>query len=856
MNRWHLVLGGAIAGALLVSTSPQEVNAEDGEPQGRGSKQEATSPIPRRKELPHSAKTVREWLAQVREAEVQNSVRVLDVRVTPTGNELEITLETENGKPLLIDATQFRTEGNSLVADIPNAVLALPDGQEFSTDNPTEGITSVRVTQINPSNIRVTVTGNNALPTQEVTLRTGDLVYSLKPEGDAPDEEIVVTGERQRGYFVPDATTGSRTDTPIRDLPFSVQVVPLELLQDRQVQRVNEALRTIAGVTPGQSSQSAFEEYTIRGFSSGFSGGNILRNGLRDATNTSGIALPNIEQIEVLKGPAGALFSQGSPGGTVNIITKKPLANARYSLEGLIGNFDTYRGSLDFTGPLNDAKTLLYRLTAGAYSSGTFIDFFDRRNYAIAPVLTWQIGEATKLTFEGEYTISQQPNDRGLPAKGTVLPNVNGTLPRNRFIGEPDDQLDKNDRYALRLGYTLEHQFSPDLKLRNTFRATRLRTPQNSLFPQALLDDERTLERELVVADDQFQDNYTLDTNIVGTFKTGTIAHKVLFGVDLNRNIYGGRGIQFALSPIDLFNPVYNQSEKTLIAEFPSEPITSDLLGIYLQDQIDLLPNLKLLLGGRFDIVSQKIDFADGSESFQQDEAFSPRIGLVYQPTDWLSFYASYSRSFLQNVGSTFERTLFKPERGTQYEVGVKADWLNRKLSTTLAFYQITRSNVLTSDPANPNFSIQTGEQRSRGIELDIAGEILPGWKIAGGYAYTNARITADTTFEVGNRLNNVPEHAFSLWTTYEVQTGSLKGIGGGLGLFYVGQREGDLGNTFQIPGYVRTDLSLFYRRDNLRIGLNIENLLDARYFEASESDLRVFYGAPFTVKGTISYSF
>lgn len=856
MNKWHLVLGGAIAGALLGSTSPQEVNAEDGEPQRHSNKQEATSPIPRRKELPHSAKTVKEWLAQIREVEVQAPVRVIEVKVAPTDGELEITLETENGRPVPIDATQFRTEGNSLVADIPNAVLALPDGQEFSTDNPAEGITSVRVTQINPSNIRITVTGNNALPTQDVTLRTGDLVYSLKPEGDAPDEEIVVTGEGQRGYFVPDATTGSRTDTPIRDLPFSVQVVPLELLQDRQVQRVNEALRTVAGVTPGQSSQSAFEEYTIRGFSGGFSGGNILRNGLRDATNISGIALPNIEQIEVLKGPAGALFSQGSPGGTVNIITKKPLANARYSLEGLIGNFDTYRGSLDFTGPLNDAKTLLYRLTAGAYSSGTFIDFFDRRNYAIAPVLTWQIGNATKLTFEGEYTISQQPNDRGLPAKGTVLPNVNGTLPRNRFIGEPDDQLDKNDRYALRLGYTLEHQFSPDLKLRNTFRATRLRTPQNSLFPEALLDDERTLERGLFVADDQFQDNYTLDTNIVGTFKTGTIAHKVLFGVDLNRDIYGGRAIQFALSPIDLFNPVYNQSEKTLIAEFPSEPITSDLLGIYLQDQIDLLPDLKLLLGGRFDIVSQKIDRADGSKSFQQDEAFSPRIGLVYQPTDWLSFYASYSRSFLQNVGSTFERTLFKPERGTQYEVGVKADWLNRKLSTTLAFYQITRSNVLTSDPANPNFSIQTGEQRSRGIELDIAGEILPGWKIAGGYAYTNARITADTSFEVGNRLNNAPEHAFSLWTTYEVQTGSLKGIGGGLGLFYVGQREGDLGNTFQIPGYIRTDLSLFYRRENLRIGLNIENLFNARYFEASESDLRVFYGAPFTVKGTISYSF
>jgi iron complex outermembrane receptor protein len=443
-----------------------------------------------------------------------------------------------------------------------------------------------------------------------------------------------------------------------------------------------------------------------------------------------------------------------------------------------------------------------------------------------------------------------------LPAKGTVLPNINGNLPRNRFIGEPDDRLDKNDRYALRLGYTLEHQFSPNLKLQNSFRVTRLRIPQNSLFPTALLDDERTLERGLIVADDQFQDSYASNTNIVGMFKTGSIAHKVLFGVDLSRDVFGAIQTEFALSPIDLFNPVYGQSEKIPIAEFPNEPFTSSSLGIYLQDQIDLLPNLKLLLGGRFDIVSQKIDFADGSKSFQQDEAFSPRIGLVYQPTDWLSFYASHSRSFSQNVGSTFDRTLFEPERRGQYEVGVKADWLDRKLSTTLAFYQITRSNVLTSDPANPNFSIQTGEQRSRGIEFDIAGEILPGWKIAGGYAYTDARITEDTTFAVGNRLNNAPRHAFSLWTTYEVQTGSLKGLGGGLGLFYVGQREGDLGNTFQIPSYVRTDLSLFYRRENFRIGLNIENLFDVRYFEASESDLRVFYGAPLTVKGTISYSF
>ncbi|MBD2078965.1 TonB-dependent siderophore receptor [Leptolyngbya sp. FACHB-17] len=795
------------------------------------------------------ATSMTEWIAQIEAA----IVRITAVRLERTGTGLEIILETAAGKPLQIDTTQFRTESNSLIADIPNAILALPDAPTFRAENPTEEIAAVQVVQQGENRIRIRVVGNSALPKQDVTLRTGNSVYSLNPEAEELDEEVVVTGEQQRGYRVPNATTGSRTDTPIRDLPFSVQVVPQELLRDRQVQSVNEALQTVAGVTPDNPSYSAFEGFTIRGFT----GRNIIRNGLRDDTNiTNRVAVPNIEQIEVLKGPAGALFSQGGPGGTVNIVTKKPLSFPRYTIEGTIGNFDTYGGFLDFTGPLNDSKTVLYRFIAGASTTGTFINFFDRRNFVIAPSLSWQISPATKLTFEGEYTISEQPNARGLPAKGTVLPNINGRLPRNRFIGEPGDELDQNDRYSLRLGYTLEHQLSADWQLRNAFRATFQQVPQNSLFPSALLDDERTLERGLFSTKDQSQDNYILDTNVVGTFRTGSVTHKLLFGFDLNRDVYGASNQQFALAPIDIFNPVYRRPRGELLGEFPREPITTDSLGIYLQDQIDLLPNLKLLLGGRFDIVSQKIESVDGSESSQQDEAFSPRVGLVYQPTDSLSLYASYSRSFLQSVGTALDNALFKPERGTQYEVGIKADWLDRRLSTTLALYQITRSNVLTADPADPNFSIQTGEQRSRGVELDITGEIVPGWKVAAGYAYTDARITADNTFSVGNRINNVPEHALSLWTTYEIQTGSLKGLGFGLGIFYVGQRQGDLDNSFEVPSYTRTDAALFYRRDNYRIGLNIENLFDVSYFEIAESPLRVYYGAPFTVRGTISWTF
>ncbi|MGI0484072.1 TonB-dependent siderophore receptor [Pantanalinema rosaneae CENA516] len=796
------------------------------------------------------ATSVKEWIAQI-EAE---TIKVTGVRIEQTATGLDIILTTADNTRLPIDTTKFRTAGDRFIADIPNVVLALPATEEFSAENPTDDIASVQVVQQDASTIQVIVSGMNALPQSEVTLRAGEFAYSLNPEPeDDLEEEIFATGEAPGGYRVPNTSTGSRTDTPIRDLPFSVQVVPQDLLQDRQVESVNEALRTVAGVTPDNPSSSAFEGVTIRGFT----GRNIIRNGLRDDTNiTTRIAVPNIEQIEVLKGPAGALFSQGGPGGTVNIVTKKPLAEPRYTIEGTIGNFDTYDGFIDLTGPLNSSKTLLYRFIAGASTTGTFIDFFDRRNYLIAPTLAWQISPNTRLTFEGEYTIGQQPNARGLPAQGTVLSNVNGRLPRNRFIGEPDDGLDKNDRYALRLGYTLEHNFSSNWQLRNAFRATLSRTPQNSLFPSALLDDERTLERGLFSTKDQSQDNYMLDTSVVGTFKTGSVGHKLLFGIDLNRDVYAASSREFVLDPIDLFDPQYRRSNKLFVAEYPREPYITNSLGIYLQDQIDFSPNWKLLLGGRFDIVNQKIDFDDGSESSQQDEVFSPRVGLVYQPTDFLSLYASYSRSFLQNLGTAFDNRLFKPERGTQYEVGLKADWLDRRLSTTLAFYQITRSNVLTADPANPNFSVQTGEQRSRGIELDIAGEILPGWKIAAGYAYTNTKITEDNVFAVGNQINNVPESAVSLWTTYEIQTGSLRGLGFGLGIFYVGKRQGDLDNSFEVPSYTRTDATLFYRRDNLRIGLNVENLFDVRYFETAESSLRVYYGAPFTIRGTISWTF
>jgi iron complex outermembrane receptor protein len=808
---------------------------------------------------------------------------ITGVRVETTDQGVDIVLETSQGKQLQVSGQQ---EGNKFISEINNAQLQLADDQtEFIQEQPVKGITRIEISNKNNNTIQLIVTGESGLPTLKLFDSEEGLIFqatapesntteteqtppetpstptTTESENQTPPEqtntqendtiELLVTGD-QGIYRVPNASAGTRTDTAIRDIPQAIQVIPKQVIQEQQVERLSDALKNTAGVITTSSERNVFDSFNIRGFSNR----NIIRNGLRDDTNvTAGSGIANIEQIEVLRGPASVLFGQGGAGGTINIVTKKPLETPFYSVEGTIGSYNLFGGSVDLSGPLNEDKTLLYRLNMSALSQDTFVDFVDIQRYFIAPVLTWKIGDNTQLTFEAEYLETQQRNDRGLPLVGTLLPNPNGKIPKNRFVNEPSD--DKNNRQVWRLGYDFEHRFSSNWQIKNSFRSSFQSSQQNSGFPTNLLDDNRTLERGTFNTDDSIVEKFLLDTNVVGNFKTGNIEHKLLVGFDVSREISQGTGREFDVTPLDLFNPDYGpQNIGALSFEYPNEPFTVEALGIYLQNQVTLSDQLKLVLGGRFDVVNQEYDSVDDEfDSFQEDSAFSPRIGIVYQPNKLISLYANYSRSFEQVTGTAFDNRTFEPEKGTQYELGAKFDWTD-KLSSTISLYQITRSNVLTTDADNPNFSIQTGEQRSRGFEVDVVGEILPGWKIIGGYAYTDAEVTQDNDIPVGNRLNGVPEHAFSLWNTYEIQTGNLQGLGFGLGLFYVGEREGDLNNTFSLPSYLRTDAALFYRRDNFRAALNIENLFDTEYFETSENRLRLFYGSPLTVKLTLGWQF
>jgi len=786
------------------------------------------------------ATTVSEWMAQIEAAQVQ----ITNVRLETTETGLQVILETADGD-LAVPTTE--TVGNALIADIPNAVLALPEGDAFEAFGPAEGIALVAVTNEPGDTVRVAITGTDAPPVAQVSTTAQGLVLGVMAgtEVIGTDEdaiEVVVTGEQDEGYNPSRATTATRTDIPLRDIPQSIQVVPRQVIEDQQAQDIDEIVRNVSGVNLSNSAGAIAEFFNIRGF-----GGTVLRNGFRRGVSFELLDTTNIERVEVLKGPSSVLFGQLEPGGIINVITAEPLAEPSYSLEFQAGSYDFYRPSVDLSGPLNDDRSLRYRLNASYLNSGSFRDFTNIERYFVAPVLAWDLSESTRILLNAEFLQDTRPRDRGLVAIGTEVADI----PISRRLGEPFDE-DNTEQW--RAGIRFEHDFNEDWSVQSNFQLTSSNIESFNTEVYGVVDETtgEIGDRFFRQQSPRVEELYALQTDLTGRFSTWGIEHDFLFGFEFFRETFRLTETFQETQPINIFNPQYLSGPR------PRLDIAEDVSGIYLQDLISFTDNLKLLIGGRFDFIDyESIDLLASETTSLYDDAFSPRIGLVYQPSETVSLYGSYTRSFEPNLFSrTADGSRLDPERGTQYEVGVRSEFLDRRLSAGLAAYQITKSNVAVGDPDNPGFSIQTGEQRSRGIELDVAGEITNGWNLIASYAYTDAIISRDTSPLEGNQLSGVPRHSASLWTTYEIQEGDLEGLGFGIGAFFSDSRQGDTRNTFQLPGFVRTDAALYYRRPSFQAALNIKNLFDVRYFESSNFSTGIDPGLPLTVIGTLSVNF
>lgn len=851
MHGWTLPTQAQIS-ASAQSASPTEAAIPAAQPQ---------TPI-MLSEIERSATTVADWMAQIEAARVQ----ITNVRVERSDTGFQVILETANGT---LQEPQTRVIGNALIVEIENAAIA----QEFSQADPIEGIALVEVTGLPGDRVRVAITGSEAAPMAQIRSEAQVLVLSVAQgvaDANAEDEaiQVVVTGQQNR-YNPPNASTATRTNTPLRDIPASITVVPRQVLEDRNVNTVGEAVETVSGVTRGfrpYGNVPIIGSTIIRGFDQSYLGVGRFRNGVRDTDYYGLIPVGTVEQIEVLRGPASVLFGAGEPGGVINVITRQPLDEPYYRAAFEAGSFGFYQPSIDLSGPITDDDAALYRFIAGYQGSSDFQGFADSRVTTIAPSLTLNLGERTSLDLYYEYAqlIADPPS--GLT--NAVVLSDGSLTPRDFLTYYPDLSLviARSDRF----GYSLEHEFSNRWRIRNNIAVNLTQFREDVATGFVLSDDELFLQGFDENTVRSQRDNFFGQIDLLGNFETGSVSHQVLIGFDFNsfsydRDIFT---VDTPLPPLNIRNPDYDipvpgySTRRT----FSDANLLRRSYGFYIQDQITFLDYLKLLIGGRYDWVSTDlaVDLTTPGDVVdlptRNDGAFSPRIGLVYQPSEDVSLYASYTRSFAPLSGfdntSTDPDVVFDPTRGTQYEVGVKTDFLDGRISANLAAYHLTRTNVLTPDPSNPNNSIQTGEQRSQGIEFDLSGEILSGWNVILSYAHTDAEVTEDNTFPVGNRLPNVPRNQASLWTTYTIQEGALAGLGVGLGLFYVGARQGDLNNSFELNDYLRTDAALFYRRGRFRAAVNVRNLFDIDAAELSFGRAIIQRTDPFTISGSISWEF
>ncbi len=672
--------------------------------------------------------------------------------------------------------------------------------------------------------------------------------------------EILIKDVRQRdqdttSYVAEKANTATRTDTPLIQVPQSVEVVTQKVIEDQRAIHVEQALRNVSGVALGDVGQSgiAADVAYCRGFPCGY-----FKNFLRNEDQNQSLTfrdISNIQRLEVLKGPASVLYGRSQPGGIINILTKQPQAERYASISQIIGNYNYYRTMIDVTGPLNKSKTLLFRINGAYENMESFRDIVRGQRYFISPVFTWLAGNNTTITIEGEYIRDRRTPDFGIPAIGRGL----ASLPDRRFLGERFDTMAFEEARA---GLTVEHRFNNTWRIESRLRMDKSTATAYRTVAAGLLPDNRTMARFIF---DQLApvSSYYWRNDVIGKFSTGSIGHNLLAGAEVGRQYASYDQAAALSSAIDIFNPVYDAPVPAL-NRTPFSHSFANAIGWYAQDQISLLDNLHVLIGARGDYFYQHSNVA-GAETKAEDFAFSPRVGVTYLPIPQLALYANFTRSFIPNFGPfTAARNQFDPSMGTQYEAGVKADIVPGLLTSTVAVYRLTKTNVLAVDPTNSLFFVQTGEQRSQGVEFDVTAQLAPGWKIIATYAYTDARITADTTIPVGNRLPLVARHTGSFWTTYDLQNGPLKGLGAGIGLFAAGDRAGDLANSFGLPGYVRTDAALYYRkpeiftRTNLLAQLNVQNLLDQEYFYSGGQGRgsAAFPGAPTTVLGSVKLEF
>ena len=664
--------------------------------------------------------------------------------------------------------------------------------------------------------------------------------------------EVAVSAPRVSvgGYLAPQSTTALRLPVPIQDAPVSVQVVPQALIQDRGALTVRQAIETVSGVESSNALPGSLA-FRIRGF---VDSGNSLRDGFREQSNQQD--LQGVERIEVLKGPASVLYGGSfSSGGVVNVVTKAPVDGnfVRGSLTG--GSFGFNRDTLDANQDLTGDGRAVVRLNAAYDHADSFRSFGYSEDSYFNPTLR------LRPTDQDEVILRAQHAHSNFSYGQFQSPITQRTLALPLSFNFDDPNLADSHKNAWRLGYDWVHTFDSGLRFRSGFNASVVNYDIGSdrFFSFPLAANGLTLNRTVTEGPQRAQD-FDLQNELSGTFPTGPVKHEWLAGLEVSRSLYDSKSVNATLPALDLADPVYNVRPGRFTLNAKTGTRFEDAAP-YVQDFITVVPQVRLLAGVRYDVTDTvSTNRITGARSANAANKLSPRVGAVYEPVATTALYFNWANSFIPTTATTASGAALPPGTSEQFEVGVKQQALDKRVQATVALFQITRSNVVTPDPTNTQFSIASGQQQSRGVELDVAGEIRPGWKAVASYAYTFADVTRDNRLPVGNILAGVAKHAGNLWTTYDYpDTSVLPGFGLGLGVRTETKREATLPNSFFLPGYVRVDAAAWYRFHvqgrPVRAQLNVQNVTNARIYDTDgAASLRPTQ--PLTALGTISSEF
>jgi iron complex outermembrane receptor protein len=685
----------------------------------------------------------------------------------------------------------------------------------------------------------IAATGANAGPLPQVTVAA---------QQESPGGQLTGLVARRTG-------SAMKTDTPILETPQSISVATADQIEATKALSLAEALDYTPGVISQASSFNRMvDDVRVRGFNLANANTGMLRDGMKyqPSVYDSSQEPYGLERLEVLRGAASVLYGQLSPGGVINAVSKRPTAEPYHEVTADIGSNHRKQVTGDFAGPLSDDGVWSYRLTALVRQADTGINHIDDNKTYIAPALTWRPSARTSLTLLGSY---QHMRTRFVaPAPATLT--VNGTIPRNFFIGEPG--YDRYDSEVYSGGYVFEHAFNDDIKLRHNLRYFSGDAVFNYLS-YGTLNATTGLYSRGVVNRAEKSEGLTIDTSLEMNFGSPFLRHKVLAGVDYFDSSYDSKRYTGTVSAINLRNPVYGATPVVSTVNNGSRT-ESQQFGLYLQDQMKLADKLVWLVGARQDWVDSTVTtYSNNRRTPARDSALTGRTGLVYLADNGLAPYASFGQSFAPQAGVDRQGNKFKPTESDQFEVGIRYQPQGGKTLLSAALYQITQTNGLTVDPVDSTYSVQTGELRSRGLELE-ARSAFGRLELIANYAYTDARTTkSNLASEIGQRVSGVPYHAASTWAQYDFGGVGLPGMKAGVGVRY--QSEAPVaGLTNQIAGRTLVDAMLAYDLEQLssalrglQLKINAKNLFNRDYVQCvAATGCR--YGEERNVIATIAY--